>query len=281
MSTMTGVGSEAAFARSGPVVEREDPLFFGSLLASRPPSRQRWRRVGVPISVAAHLLALALIVLVPIFVPGAMPAQQDYIRALLYDPPPPPPPPPLRGSSLRPESAKPEPPKPVVEQPAKPNFTAPIETPQPTNKRLEPEQGTKLEEQAGSETGSEFGDPLGMEGGVLGGQVGGIPGGVLGGTLGGTGTGPVMDWDSAPRLIKQTKPQYPQEAFIKKIEGTVVVEFLIDSSGRVVRARVIQSVPLLDAAALQTVYQWLFQPAVKHGRPVATIAQAPVRFRIY
>jgi hypothetical protein len=42
-----------------------------------------------------------------------------------------------------------------------------------------------------------------------------------------------------------------------------------------------QSVPLLDAAAIQTVQQWLFQPAVKHGRPVATIAQAPVTFRIY
>src|SRR4030042_5667560 len=120
-----------------------------------------------------------------------------------------------------------------------------------------------------------------MEGGVLGGQVGGVPGGVLGGTLGGTGTGPVTDYDSPPRALKQTKPEYPQEAFIKKIEGTVVVEFLVDSSGRVVRARVIQSVPLLDAAALQTVYQWLFQPAVKHGRPVATIARAPVHFRIY
>jgi TonB family protein len=111
--------------------------------------------------------------------------------------------------------------------------------------------------------------------------VGGVPGGVLGGVLGGTGTGPVMDYDTAPRPIKITRPQYPQEAFVKKIEGTVVVEILIDTQGRVVRARVIQSVPLLDAAALQTVYQWVFQPAVKHGRPVPTIAHAPVAFRIY
>jgi protein TonB len=120
-----------------------------------------------------------------------------------------------------------------------------------------------------------------MEEGVEGGVVGGVPGGVLGGVLGGTGTGPVMDYDSPPRPIKITRPQYPQEAFVKKIEGTVVVEILIDSQGRVVRARVIQSVPLLDAAALQTVYQWIFQPAVKHGRPVPTIAHAPVAFRIY
>jgi protein TonB len=111
--------------------------------------------------------------------------------------------------------------------------------------------------------------------------VGGIPGGVLGGVLGGTGTGPVMDYDSAPRPIKITRPQYPQEAFVKKIEGTVIVEILIDSTGRVVRARVIQSVPMLDAAALQTVYQWVFEPAIKRGRPVPTIAHAPVAFRIY
>jgi protein TonB len=90
-----------------------------------------------------------------------------------------------------------------------------------------------------------------------------------------------MDYDAPPRIVKQTKPQYPQEAFIKKIEGTVIVEILIDSSGRVVRARVLQSVPLLDAAALQTVYQWIFQPAVKRGRPVPTIAHAPVAFRIF
>ena len=56
---------------------------------------------------------------------------------------------------------------------------------------------------------------------------------------------------------------------------------LIDSTGRVVRARVLQSVPLLDAAALRTVYEWVFQPAIKHGRPVATIAHAPIAFRIY
>ena len=48
-----------------------------------------------------------------------------------------------------------------------------------------------------------------------------------------------------------------------------------------VRARVIQSVPLLDAAAIQTVYQWVFSPAMKHGRPVATMAHAPVAFRIF
>ena len=117
-----------------------------------------------------------------------------------------------------------------------------------------------------------------MTGEVEGGRIGGEPAAPSGG---GTGADPAMDYDSPPRPIKITRPQYPQEAFARKVEGTVLVEILIDSQGRVVRARVLQSIPLLDAAALQTVYQWVFQPAVKHGRPVATIAQAPVAFRIY
>ena len=61
----------------------------------------------------------------------------------------------------------------------------------------------------------------------------------------------------------------------------MLVEFLIDSTGRVVQARVIQSITLLDAAALEAVREWIFSPAVKHGRPVATIARAPVHFVIY
>jgi periplasmic protein TonB len=258
----------------------EDNLFATGLVASEPRPRTRWQRIGGRLSFFVHLLILALIVFVPIFWPEELPEQGDR-RVVFFDAPPPPPPPLPRGSPLKPQEAKPEPSKPVSETKPKPEFTAPIETPQPQEARLEPEAGVRPEDQFGSATGSDFGDPLGMEEGVEGGVVGGVPGGVLGGMLGGTGTGPVMDYDSPPRPIKQTRPQYPQEAFIKKIEGTVLVEILIDSQGRVARARVIQSVPLLDAAALQTVYQWVFQPAIKHGRPVATIAHIPVSFRIY
>ena len=123
-----------------------------------------------------------------------------------------------------------------------------------------------------------------MEEGVPGGIVGGVPGGVIGGVIGGTGTGPcppVYDYDRPPRLLNPSKPKYPPDAFVRKVEGVVVVEFVIDSTGRVVRVRIVQSIPLLDAAALETVRHWEFAPALKHGRPVATMAQAPVSFRIF
>jgi protein TonB len=273
--------------RTEPVAPRslgaidEDNLFASGLVASTPRTRTRWQKLSAQLSLVGHVLVILAIFLLPLFLPEKMPEQGDR-RVVFFDPPPPPPPPLPRGSPLVEQKAKPEVPKPVVDtEKPKPEFTAPIETQQPKVAELAPEAGVRPEDQFGSPTGSDMGDPLGMEEGVEGGVVGGVPGGVLGGVLGGTGTGPVMDYDSAPRPIKITRPQYPQEAFVKKVEGTVVVEILIDSQGRVVRARVIQSVPLLDAAALQTVYQWIFQPAVKHGRPVPTIAHAPVAFRIY
>jgi protein TonB len=221
---------------------------------------------------------VTLLILVPIFWPTPSPEHPDYIRALLYNPPPPPPPPLPKGSAM---VAKPKPAEPVTPEvrPQKPTFTAPIDNPQV--QELKPEARLQESEQAGSPTGSDFGVAEGMEGGVEGGVVGGVPGGVLGGVIGGTGDGPVMDYDQPPRPIKITRPQYPQEAFVKKIEGTVIVEILIDSTGAVVRARILTSIPALDAAALQTVREWRFAPAIKHGRPVSTIAQAPVTFRIF
>ncbi|HSD67138.1 MAG TPA: TonB family protein, partial [Vicinamibacteria bacterium] len=271
---MTGARDEPAAPRNLGALD-EDNLFATGLVASNPAGRRR--RKGVLSALFAgtfvvEALLLVLALLLPILLPSELPDQGDR-RVVFFDPPPPPPPPLPKGSPLQQQQAKPEAPKPVTETKPKPELTAPIETPQPQQTaQLQPDAGVSPEDQFGSATGSDFGDPLGMEEGVEGGVVGGVPGGVLGGVLGGTGTGYVMDYDSAPRPIKITRPQYPQEAFVKKVEGTVVVEILIDSQGRVVRARVIQSVPLLDAAALQTVYQWIFQPAVKHGRPVPTIA---------
>jgi len=94
-------------------------------------------------------------------------------------------------------------------------------------------------------------------------------------------TGLVLDYDEPPTLLKIRRPTYPKRAFKKKIEGTVTVELMIDSRGRVARARVVKSVPELDAAALKCVQAWIFKPATKGGQPVATIAHAPVTFRIH
>lgn len=252
-----------------------DDLFSDLVVSGKPrPRNVLW----IPISLAGHVVALAAVVLIPILWPATPPEHPDYIRALLYNPPPPPPPPLPRGSALVEKQQQPKPATPD-RKPDKATLTAPLETPRETADKHEAKAAES--EQAGSPTGSDFGVPEGMDIGVEGGIVGGVPGGVLGGVVGGTGDGPVLDYDQPPRPIKMTKPQYSSDAFVKKIEGEVELEILIGADGRVKNVRVVRSIPLLDAAAIQCVYQWVFSPAIKHGHPVATIASAPVRFRIY
>lgn len=73
---------------------------------------------------------------------------------------------------------------------------------------------------------------------------------------------------------------YPTEAAVKRVEGTVLVEMLVSASGRVLRLRIVESVPMLDAAAVQCARQWEFAPAQRDGRPVPSIVYGEVKFRL-
>jgi TonB family protein len=88
-------------------------------------------------------------------------------------------------------------------------------------------------------------------------------------------------FDSPPRPLVITKPSYPQAAFDKKTEGTVMVAVLISELGRVVHAEIRESLPGLDEAALACVRDWQFEPAKRAGKPVACVAYSPVSFRIH
>jgi periplasmic protein TonB len=240
--------------------------------AKKPEGRGRWFWT----SVGLHGVMIAAILLSPLLWDDT-PPPVDYLRVLMYNPPPPPPPPLPRGASTKlvekaPEKTGAKPPDPdVLVEPKMPDDPKPVE----------PEKGIDPLKQFGVLNGSEAGSVDGMETGIEGGTVGGTPNGVIGGVIGGTGDNPVMDYDQPPRLLKQTRPVYPQEAFIKKIEGIVTLEIQIGIDGKVGRARALRSIPQLDAAAIQCVRQWIFSPAIKGGRPVPTIANAPVSFRIY
>jgi protein TonB len=105
----------------------------------------------------------------------------------------------------------------------------------------------------------------------------------LGHVRGRTGSpeGPTGFGEQMPKLIQQGKPQYPQDAFDKRIQGVVVVEVLIGERGEVAHAEIRKSIPALDDAALSCVRTWRFSPATRNGRAIPVVAAAPVRFGIY
>lgn len=265
---------------AGERVRESESGLFADLVDSVP--RARRKGFAWVTSTLAHAGIAAALLLVPLLWPGDPPEAIDTIRVLLYDPPPPPPLPPPRGSQL----AKPARlARPVAPEPGPtpvPKLVAELEAPTRVPDAIAVDPGVAEEQQFGLVTGHELGVPEGIEGGdPFFGQVGGVLGGVPGGVVGGTGTVPVRDYDRPPRPIKLTKPRYPQAAFIKKVEGTVTLEILIDERGNVTPVRILQSIPLLDAAAMRTVQEWQFVPAIKDGRRVASVARAPVTFTIY
>jgi len=83
-----------------------------------------------------------------------------------------------------------------------------------------------------------------------------------------------------PRVLEQAKPVYTQEAMAARVEGTVVLEIIVDERGFVPDARVVRSIPLLDQSALEAVKQWRFTPTLVDGQALPVIVQVEMTFTL-
>jgi TonB family protein len=84
----------------------------------------------------------------------------------------------------------------------------------------------------------------------------------------------------APTKIKNVAPKYPEIAQSTRVQGVVIIEATIDPEGKVSDARIIQSIPLLDQAALDAVRQWEYTPTVLNGVAVPVIMTVTVNFTL-
>ena len=104
------------------------------------------------------------------------------------------------------------------------------------------------------------------------------------GSGGGTGGGVYRPGGAvtAPRVIKEVKPTYTNEALSQKIQGTVVLELVVRADGQPSEIRVIR--PLdpggLDEQAIIAASQWRFQPGRLAGRPVDVLVTVMLDFWI-
>jgi TonB family protein len=85
----------------------------------------------------------------------------------------------------------------------------------------------------------------------------------------------------APVVIRRFAPLYPRTALAIHLNGTVVVECIIDKTGRVREAHVVSSTsPLFNQSAVDAVQQWQFAPGSLHGQAVDTIFDLTVTFHV-
>lgn len=69
--------------------------------------------------------------------------------------------------------------------------------------------------------------------------------------------------------VFQLPPQYPPRAKQKKIEGYVVMQIYIESSGKVSDIKVLEETPkgIFANSAMKAAYRWRFQPPEKNSNP--------------
>lgn len=228
----------------------------------------RTRALTTAASILAHAAILAAAVLVPLWYFTPMVPTPSALVAFVAAPPAPsPPPPPAPTREARHETPKPT--------PATGRIAAPVEAPS----RIEPE---KPAERTTATAG------------VLGGIEGGVPGGVSGGIVGGLGSSalpppppppapaPVRVGGEikAPALIARVDPEYPALAQAAHLEGLVILEATVDTSGHVESVKVLRSAGLLDRAAIDAVKQWQYSPLRLNGRPTPFVLTVTVDFHL-
>lgn len=196
---------------------------------------------------------------------------QAYYKTMIVGPPPPPPPPPAPAIA-----AVKTPPKRVFMNQGK--LMAPTYIPQRVaNIKEEPI------------APDNFGVEGGVPGGVPGGQMGGVIGGIVAANanmnapLPPSSSGPkapirVGGKVRAPRGVYTPAPYYPVIARQTKIQGTVVIDAVLDESGRVIEARIVSGHPLLIQAALDTVKEWRYEPSYLNNQPISVALIVNVTF---
>jgi protein TonB len=107
--------------------------------------------------------------------------------------------------------------------------------------------------------------------------------GVDDGSGGGAGGGPFRPGSGVepPRLLREVKAQYSEDARIKGITGDVVLEIVIRSDGSVGDVKVLRGLGFgLDERAISAVRNWKFTPARRLGTAVDVIVEVEVEFSL-
>jgi TonB family protein len=81
-------------------------------------------------------------------------------------------------------------------------------------------------------------------------------------------------------LAKKVSPEYPIDAKLSGISGTVILQALIGKDGHIADVHVVSGPPALQRAALDAVKQWEYRPYLLNGQPVEVNTTVNVVFAL-
>jgi len=213
------------------------------------------RTCTITISIVVHVIAVCAAVIAPLLATDELPAPRtatEFIQVVALPEPPAPPP---RAAAR----AKVDTPRPDVPPLDVPNGIAPEPAIEPVDDRFTNDSGVialgdsnPLMSDAPPPPPPQSSTPVVRPGGNI----------------------------KQPRKTVDVAPTYPPLALASRTEGVVILEAVIAENGSVRDVRVLRSIPLLDAAAMEAVRQWRFTPTLLNGEPVPIVMTVTVAFRL-
>jgi periplasmic protein TonB len=255
--------AQGPFAVLAPLTPRKHGLFSTAIIEEDARSRGK-RAAQTGFALAIQLAVVGGLLLIPLFFTEGIDLYKVHTAMLIAPAPPAAPPPPMAHA----ENVAPKP------SFIKAQLTAPTVIP-------------KKIAQDVADAGSAAPAIAGMAGGVPGGM-----GDVLGGIVSGPPpppppaaekpTGPIRITSGMkqPELLYEPPVVYSPIARLAHVEGTVVVEAIIDEQGNVTQVHLISGPPLLVPGALKAVAARKYAPTILDGQPVAIRLMVRVDYRL-
>jgi len=88
---------------------------------------------------------------------------------------------------------------------------------------------------------------------------------------------------SLPKVTREVRPEYSNEARENHIEGVVMLDAVVLSDGAVGDVEIAESLDTmygLDANAVKAMKQWQFEPGKKDGKPVAVQIHVQMKYTL-
>jgi periplasmic protein TonB len=259
-------------------------MFESSLISldKKKPARRRW--LSLPIAVALHLFALATFTFAGYWhVEGIAepPSNESFIiEATLPELP--------QAPIAKGTPAPPVPEKTAVKAAETPRTETPVQpkdAPETLPTPAAPVSGvTPLDLPVpGDPRGIEGADPRGDLHGVIGVPFGGGKGPGAGVRRAAADDAPIPVGGAVlrPIFLSGPQPRYTEMARKAGIQGSVIVEAIIDEQGRVTHVRMLKDLSLgLGEAAVEAIQSWRFKPATLAGRAVKVYYTLTVNFTL-
>jgi len=82
------------------------------------------------------------------------------------------------------------------------------------------------------------------------------------------------------KLVYQPRPMYPPDAKAARVQGKVSLQAIIGKDGTIQKLEVLSGDALLVQSAIDAVRQWVYEPTLLNGEPVAVQTQIDVNYTL-